>query len=89
MAREPATLTMPIAAQELAMLQETVAMVSASIGQETSMAQETEEQGQNNNDQILEMYQGGRSPVDIARELDLGVGEVKLVIDLYKNRSGK
>ena len=88
-AREHASMAMPIAAQELAMLQETVAMVSASIGQETSTAQETEEQGQNYNDQILEMYQGGRSPVDIARELDLGVGEVKLVIDLYKNRSGK
>lgn len=38
----------------------------------------------NSNQRILEMYRQGKSKVAIARELGLGVGEVKLVIDLYK-----
>lgn len=38
----------------------------------------------NSNQQILEMHRQGKSKVAIARELGLGVGEVKLVIDLYK-----
>ena len=43
------------------------------------------EEGINNNDKILELYKQGKSNVAIAKELGLGVGEVKLVIDLYKN----
>lgn len=39
----------------------------------------------NNNDKILELHKQGKSNVAIAKELGLGVGEVKLVIDLYKN----
>lgn len=39
---------------------------------------------QNNNDRIIELYQEGLSKVEIAKELGLGVGEVKLVLDLYK-----
>lgn len=38
----------------------------------------------NNNQKILALYGQGMDVVDIARELNLGVGEVKLVIDLYK-----
>lgn len=38
----------------------------------------------NCNRQILELYSQGKSKVDIAKELGLGVGEVKLVIDLYQ-----
>lgn len=38
----------------------------------------------NNNQKILRMYDEGMDVVDIARELNLGVGEVKLVIDLFK-----
>lgn len=38
----------------------------------------------NANDIILEMYRGGSSVIDIAKQLGLGVGEVKLVIDLYQ-----
>lgn len=45
---------------------------------------ETVQEGQNNNEKILEMHRQGKSTVAIARELGLGVGEVKLVIDLYK-----
>ena len=38
----------------------------------------------NNNDRILELHKKGKSNVAIAKELGLGVGEVKLVIDLFK-----
>lgn len=39
----------------------------------------------NSNDKILELYKQGKNKVEIARELGLGVGEVKLVIDLYRS----
>lgn len=39
---------------------------------------------ENNNDKILRLSRTGMSSVDIARELGLGVGEVKLVINLFK-----
>lgn len=39
---------------------------------------------ENSNDRILLLHNQGMSTVDIARELKLGVGEVKLVIDLYR-----
>ena len=45
---------------------------------------ETVQEGQNNNEKILGMHRQGKSTVAIAKELGLGVGEVKLVIDLYK-----
>ena len=38
----------------------------------------------NNNQMILKMNAQGMSVVDIARQLSLGVGEVQLVIDLFK-----
>lgn len=50
-----------------------------------SFMQETDEQGRNNNERILELYKKGKSTVAIAKELGLGVGEVKLVIDLFTN----
>jgi len=40
--------------------------------------------GDNHNDEILRLYKEGKSNVAIAKELGLGVGEVKLVIDLAK-----
>lgn len=50
-----------------------------------SFMQETDAQGRNNNERILELYKKGKSTVAIAKELGLGVGEVKLVIDLFTN----
>ena len=41
------------------------------------------DKGANNNDKILKLYSLGVSNKDIAKQLNLGVGEVKLVIDLY------
>lgn len=40
----------------------------------------------NNNEMILELYSQGKTPVEIAKGLKIGIGEVRLVIDLYKNR---
>lgn len=39
----------------------------------------------NSNEKILELHRQGKSNVAIAKELGLGVGEVKLVIELFKN----
>jgi len=38
----------------------------------------------NSNDQILKLHKEGKSNMAIARELGLGIGEVKLVIDLFE-----
>lgn len=38
----------------------------------------------NNNDSILTLHKRGMTDIDIARELGLGLGEVKLVIDLFE-----
>lgn len=40
----------------------------------------------NNNQKILDLFAQGKTNVEIAKELGLGIGEVRLVIDLYKNR---
>lgn len=41
--------------------------------------------GINRNDEILSMYESGMDSRQIAKELNLGIGEVRLVIDLYKS----
>lgn len=38
----------------------------------------------NNNEKILELHKAGKSNMAIAKELGLGIGEVKLVIDLFE-----
>lgn len=43
-----------------------------------------DEKNHNNNDKILRLHKLGKSKTAIARELGLGVGEVKLVIDLFE-----
>lgn len=43
----------------------------------------------NNNDKILDMYNKGFSNVDIAKKLGIGIGEVRLVIDLFRNRTDR
>jgi len=53
--------------------------------QEQPAAQELpDEAKENNNDRILRLHREGVSNVDIAKELGLGVGEVKLVLNLFK-----
>lgn len=36
------------------------------------------------NDIVLELYKSGMNIIEIAKQLGLGVGEVKLIVDLYK-----
>lgn len=55
--------------------------------QEAPVEEDLEEEfaeGENSNAIILEMYKNGSSILEIAKQLGLGVGEVKLVIDLYR-----
>lgn len=49
-----------------------------------SFMKEGRKSGGNNNERILEMHNDGKSNVAIAKALGLGVGEVKLVIDLFE-----
>lgn len=53
---------------------------------ETDPSEEPVVEEENINDIILGMKRNGMSIMEIARELGLGVGEVKLVVDLYQNR---
>lgn len=53
---------------------------------EESIAEEPIVEEENTNDIILGMKKNGMSIMEIARGLGLGVGEVKLVVDLYQNR---
>lgn len=47
-------------------------------------AADTDSSNENNNDKILRLHKEGMSNVDIAKQLGLGVGEVKLVINLFR-----
>ncbi len=40
--------------------------------------------GGNSNEQILKLHREGKSNMAIAKELGLGIGEVKIVIDLFE-----
>lgn len=54
-------------------------------GQEDPASGETgDDGGKNSNDRILQLHKAGKSNMAIARELGLGLGEVKLVIDLFE-----
>ena len=54
------------------------ALLAATMTQESS-----EMEGDMPKEKILELYKSGKSIRDISRELGMGQGEVKLVIDLY------
>lgn len=45
-----------------------------------------ENEKQDTNARILSMYQEGKSVLEIAKELNLGIGQTKLVIDLFKGK---
>lgn len=50
----------------------------------TPVKQTAKDTKKDNNDKILELSSKGKSNVEIAKELGLGVGEVKLVVDLFR-----
>jgi DNA-binding NarL/FixJ family response regulator len=61
------------------------APVSQGITSDQSLENQLQAQRDGNqNGLVLEMFQQGKSRVEIAKELGLGVGEVKLVLDLYQ-----
>lgn len=57
-----------------------------SIVQDNIMQGGEKSESRNSNEKILSLHNAGMSEVAIAKELGLGVGEVKLVIDLYKGK---
>lgn len=73
-----------VAEEKAADASQTEALIQPENSPEIGFMGETVQEGQNNNEKILEMHKQGKSTVAIAKELGLGVGEVKLVIDLYK-----
>ncbi len=73
---------LPRPAQETVKGRDAVPAATGSV----SFLQETDADGRNEKDRILELYHHGKSKVAIAKELGLGVGEVKLVIDLFKSQ---
>lgn len=52
--------------------------------EDISAAKGQDNERRNNKEKILSLHKAGMSNVAIAKELGLGVGEVKLVIDLFK-----
>ncbi len=52
--------------------------------EEPAPPEKPEDDRVSSNQRILELYRKGKSAVDIAKELGLGVGEVKLVIGLFR-----
>ena len=73
-----------VAEKKTADASQTETLIQPENSPEIGFMGETVQEGQNNNEKILEMHKQGKSTVAIAKELGLGVGEVKLVIDLYK-----
>lgn len=55
-----------------------------SISDDKEVKDTSYDKNENKNDKILSLYETGMSNKDIAKTLGLGVGEVKLVVDLYK-----
>ena len=51
---------------------------------EVEEKEETVQQESNHNAAILELHRQGASEIEIAKELGLGVGEVKLVLGLFR-----
>lgn len=64
---------------------EVPAFAQAATPTEVELMFDSEAGGVNNNDRILALHKEGKSNMAIAKELGLGVGEVKLVIDLFKS----
>ena len=73
-----------VAEEKTADASQTETLIQPENSPEIGFMGETVQEGQNNNEKILEMHKQGKSTVAIAKELGLGVVEVKLVIDLYK-----
>ena len=67
------------------MLQAAVKELDESIAEEENT--EFEQQTDSSREVILEMHKSGLSILEIAKHLGLGVGEIKLVVDLYQGEA--
>ena len=79
----------PVTATGNSVFYENEAFVKAEAYEEETPSAEEEEMefygtAENHNDMILTLHKEGLSKVEIAKKLNLGVGEVSLVIGLYK-----
>ena len=78
----------PIAPKKIEIVQEYVQQDVAALAEakreETIESAGEEDKTYNNNEKILRLHKLGMSKTAIAKELGLGVGEVKLVIDLFE-----
>lgn len=72
---------------EDAALEEAIKEIDESISEEEK--EEEVKEVNSSKDIILEMHKSGLSILEIAKHLGLGVGEVKLVVDLYRGVSKK
>ncbi|MCM1082549.1 MAG: DUF6115 domain-containing protein [Clostridium sp.] len=65
-------------------LEEEIKELDDSLLQEEDLEEAVNAMDSNSKDIILEMHKSGLSILEIAKHLGLGVGEVKLVVDLYQ-----
>lgn len=57
---------------------------AVSVSQDENIQAGGIEAGDNKRDNVLKLYKQGKSVIEIAKTLGIGVGEVRLVIDLFK-----
>ncbi len=71
-------------------LEQQIVEMPADAKEETIETEEIREdlENRNYNDTILKLHQEGKSQLQIAKELGLGIGEVKLVINLFEGVGG-
>ena len=72
--------------QSAAALPEDIIQPESMPEQKKETEHEKAEEESNHNDAILELYREGKSSMEIARTLALGLGEVQLVIGLYEGK---
>lgn len=65
-------------------IQETLPVAEELVESTEEPLEEVQDSAVNNNEKILKLHSEGKTNLQIAKELGLGMGEVKLVIDLYK-----
>lgn len=77
---EPEPLFLEDDPEQFRLFRETVQDAAAA----DSLSEDGNSNMRNSNDRILELHKAGKSNMAIAKELGLGIGEVKLVIDLFE-----
>lgn len=82
-ATKAATRKKPAKKEKEVKVQQPESVVQAT-SNEVELMFDSDNNGANNNDRILALHKEGKSNMAIAKELGLGIGEVKLVIDLFE-----